>query len=164
MAKLKSLFGYGAAVLVIAVMVLAPFILMSRIERLVRQLGLRSHPKFSGGPVVRVLDRGGYRVAIAAPAGPVGPLEWGPRFIQVSWSPVAALPDIVDERLDLDGRGRPQVRLRFHVPRDPRQPLTGQVEVLDPSLVRPVTLLRRTGGPGLLVRLDHSIVARIPLN
>jgi len=164
MSKLKSLFGYGAAILVLTVMVLAPFVLMSRIEQLVGHLGLRSHPKFSGGSAVRVLNRDGYQVTIAAPAGPVGPMEWGPRFIQVSWSPVGALPDTVDEQLDLDGGGRPQVRLRFRVPRDPKQPLTGQLEILDPGLVRPITILRRTGGPGLLVRLDHSIVARIPLN
>jgi hypothetical protein len=136
---------------------------MSRFEGLVRHLGLRSHPKYSGGPVVRVLDRGAYQVAISAPAGPVGPLETGRRFVQVCWSPASALPPLVEERLDLDGSGQPQVRLCFPVPQDPRQPLTGRVEVLDPAKVAPVTTLDRSGHHGLLVRLDHSIVARILL-
>jgi hypothetical protein len=160
---IKSFPGYAAAGLVLAAMVLAPFALLSRFTGLVGNLGLRSHPKFTGGPVLRILDRGGYQVAISAPAGPVGPLEWGPRFVQVSWSPASALPGLVEEQLDLEGSGHPQVRVAFQVPADPALSLTGRMEVLDPARVAPATILSRNG-PELLVRLDQRIVARFRMN
>lgn len=160
---LKSLLGYTAASLILAATFLIPFVLLPRFTELVGGLGVRPHPKFTGGPVARTLDRGSYLVGISAPVGAVGPLERMPRFVQVNWSPASALPGFIDERLDLDGDGRDDVRLSFTVPQDPAAPLKGQVEVLDPARVAPVTDLGRGDLSALLVRVDQRIVARIPL-
>lgn len=163
MQRLRSILGYSAAVAVLAATFLTPFVLLPRFTRLVGGLGVRPHPKFAGGPVRKVLDRGSYLVALSAPAGPVGWLERTPRFVQVSFSPVGGLPERVEERLDLDGDGADDVRLAFSVPKDPARPLSGRVDVLNPAKVLPVAELGRGKLTELLVRLDERIVARIPV-
>jgi hypothetical protein len=163
MRSLKAILGYGAVGLVLALMFLTPFKLLPGFTGLVGRLGLRPHPKFAGGPVVRSLERGSYRISISAPAGALGTLERQPRFIQVSWSPVNALPDRVEEQLDLDGDGHPDVQIRFAVPKNPKIPLQGQVNVLDSTKVLPISALGRGPLDALLVRLEDRIVARFPV-
>ena len=160
----KAVLGYTAAGLVLALTFLTPFVLLPRLTRMVGASGLRPHPRFAGGAVVRTVDRGAYRVAISAPAGPLGLLERTPRFVQVSWGPLGALPARVEETLDLDGDGHPDVGIAFAVPEDPAAPLLGKVTVLDPAKVRPATEAGRGfGHEVLLVRLGDRIVARFPV-
>ena len=164
MGMFKQIFGYLAATGVLVVLILGPFVLMPCFSRLVGELGIRPHPRYAGGPVVRTLQRGGYQIELSAPAGAMGPLERTRPFVQVAWSPAEAVPEVVDERLDLHGDGRPEVRLSFRVPRDPRTPLQGRVEVLDATRVEPLAELGRSADlSAMLVRVDHRIVARIPV-
>ena len=165
---LRSTLGYVTVSLVLAALVTTPFVLLPRFSKLIAGLGIRVHPQIVGGPVVRTLERGTYRVAISAPVGAIGPLEHYPRFVQVSWSPLDALPDRIDEQLDLDGDGRPEVGITFAVPKDPATPLEGEVNVLDPSRVEATTFLTRRGGfiydlSALFVRLEDRVVARFPV-
>ncbi|HNX93794.1 MAG TPA: hypothetical protein PKL14_01440 [Holophaga sp.] len=163
MRRLRSILGYGLAALVLGILLLSPFVLFSRFSGLVGGLGLRPHPKYAGGPVVRTLDRGAYRVEISAIAQPVGRLESKFRFVQVAWRPLSALPPHIEEELDLDGDGRADVRVAFEVPKDPKAPLLGHVQVLDAAKVQPIHELRRDDLSALLVRLEDRIVARIPM-
>ena len=163
MRRLRSLLGYGMATLVLAILFITPFNLLSRFSGLVGGLGLRPHPKFAGGPVARTLDRGSYQVEISAPAREIGPLEQKFHFVQVSWSPLKALPERIQEQLDLDGDGRAEVALAFAVPKDSAGPLRGSVQVLDSAKVAPIQELGRKDLSALLVRLDQRIVARIPV-
>jgi len=163
MRRLTAILGYSAAILVLALLFLTPFKLLEGFAGLVGRLGIKPHPKFAGGPVVRTLDRGTYRIEISAPDGSVGPLERSPRFVQVAWSPAKTLPGRIQESLDLDGDGKPEVAVDFEVPQDRDHRLQARVQVLDPAKVRPIEELGRSDLSALLVRLEDRIVARFPV-
>jgi len=165
MRRLASVSGYIRASLVLATMSLTPFVLMPRFIGLVGRLGIRVHPKFTGGPVVRTMERGAYQVAFSAPAGGIGPLEQQQLFIQVSWSPLSALPDRMAEPLDLDGDGRQDAEIILVLPKNRTAPLVAQVNILDSSKITPAPMKRSdlSDLSSLLVRLEDRVLARFPV-
>ena len=52
-------------------------------------------------------------------------------FVQIVFEPADALPARVSEEIDLDGDGRPDVRVSFTVPADPNAPMRGDVTALN---------------------------------
>ena len=111
------------------------------------------------------MERGAYQVAFSAPAGGISPLEQQQRFIQVSWSPLRSLPDRMEEPLDLDGDGRPDVEIIFARPKNRTAPLVAQVNILDSSKIAPVPMKRSdlSDLSSLLVRLEDRVLARFPV-
>jgi hypothetical protein len=117
---------------------------------------------YTGGPVERSIDRGTYRIDVHAAVKSRAPVARLKEFVQLDWKPVAALPAQVDEEVDVDGDGRPDLRVRFAVPRDknarPRadvEPLGGRFEAL--------AGVSNDGFDRIFVRVDDTMMLRVPL-
>jgi len=162
MTRLKSILGYTAAALTVAATMLTPFLLMNFFTRGVAATGLRIDPVYTGGEVVREIARDGYRVRVHRAVYPGTPLQRIEPFVQLDWTPAAALPAQVSEEVDLDGDGQADLRARFSVPRDPNAELRVDVEPLGPR----VKALRGVGKESfhaMIARVGEAVVVRVPL-
>lgn len=158
---IRSVFGYTGAALTLLVALLAPFVLMGGIAHAVAHVGLRIKPLYTGGQAVRTVGRAGYTMTVYAPVRPRW-LERGQPFVQVVFAPVQALPAQVSEAIDLDGDNRPDVQVRFAVPRDEKAPLHGVVEALN-GKYRSVADIGNRNVTELLARTGDRILLRVPL-
>jgi hypothetical protein len=157
----SNFLGYGGAGLTVLVALLVPFVLMGGIANAVAHAGLRVNPMYTGGKVVRTVERIGYRIEISEAVRPHW-LERGQPFVQVAFTPASALPAQIDEALDLDGDGQPDVRMRFAVPRDAKTPLHGEWIALN-SRYASVADASRNARSALLVRANNRVLARVPV-
>ena len=161
MKRLLPFLGYSAAALTIAVAVLTPFLLMGVFSRGFAAAGLRIDPVYAGGEPARTLDRGAYRVIVYRPVTPRAPLSASVPFVQLRFTPAAALPPRVSESVALDG-GTPDFQVDFAMPADPKQDLRVDVTALKPGLPS-----RRDVGRGtfssMIARVGDSVVVRVPL-
>jgi hypothetical protein len=153
--------GYVGAALTLAIAALVPFVLMGGITQAVAHAGLRVDEVYTGGTVARSFTRNGYLVSVYEPVQP-RLLQRGGPFVQVVFSPASGLPSNVDELIDLDGDGQPDVRVRFAVPGDARASLHGAVQALN-SRYRSVEPIGADSFTQLLARTGDRIVLRIPL-
>jgi len=71
----------------------------------VRALDLKIAPRFSGGEVAFIIDRGTYQIKVYHPVYPALVGEGSEGFVQLIWQPVSALPSEVQDALDLDRDG-----------------------------------------------------------
>lgn len=103
--KLGQAAGYAwaAAAFAAALAALASY---ERLGRGLAATGLKISPVFSGGEIVRTLDRKGYSVFLHRPVFDSLLHEKKDGFVQVDWGPADALPARITERLDLYGDGR----------------------------------------------------------
>ena len=161
MASLKTVLGYSAAGVTLAVMAGAPVVLPS-LTQAVAATGVHIDPAFSGGEQARVVERGAFRIGVNKPVLPKAPLDRLGPFVQLSFSPLAALPKAVDEEVDLDGDGRADVRIRFEVPADPKADLYVDAAPLSPG-VRAMSHVKSESFSSLIARLPEAIVVRVPL-
>ena len=162
MTRLKSILGYTAAALTIAAALLLPFLLMHFFTRGVAATGLRIDPVYTGGEVVREIARDGYRVRVHRAVYPTTPLQRVEPFVQLDWTPAAALPARISEEVDLDGDGRADLRASFSVPRNVDAELRVEVEPLGPR----VKALRGVGKESfyaMIARVREAIIVRVPL-
>lgn len=113
--RLQSFFCYIAAVLTLIV-ALVTFIGMNFFShKLVGATGLKISPWFSGGEIVRTIDRGAYKTSQhrAVFDGLIGQKAEG--FVQIDFSPPADLPDKIDEKIDFDLDGKIDFALEYDV-------------------------------------------------
>ena len=153
--------GYTAAGMTVLAAVLVPFLLFGLITKGFTKLGLHVDEMYSGGPTVRTIKENGYTIAIHRAVYP-HMLQTEKPFVQLDWKPVSALPQHVSEAVDVDGDGRPDVRVSFDVPRDPKTPLRVDVDALNPRY----QAMRNVGKQKfseLIVRVDDAILVRVPL-
>ncbi|MDP3001267.1 MAG: hypothetical protein Q8N47_27540 [Bryobacterales bacterium] len=162
MTRLKSILGYTAAALTVAAARLLPFLLMHFFTRGVAATGLRIDPVYTGGEVVREIARDGYRVRVHRAVYPATPLQRVEPFVQLDWTPAAALPAQISEEVDLDGDGQPDLRARFSVPRGPNSELRVDVEPLGPR-VKPLRGVGKESFYAMIARVREAIVVRVPL-
>ena len=139
-----------------------PFKLIRGFAGLVAHAGLRVDSVYTGGEIARTIRHAGYQVAIHRPVRPHW-LQRAEPFVQVDFSPAAALPAIVNQELDLDNDGRPDVRVHFSVPADPQASLHGSVVALNARFL-PLSNVSDDSFSRLLARVDDRIVLRVPLN
>lgn len=159
---MKPVLGYTAAALTIVAAVLVPFLLIELFTKGVAATGVRVDPIYGGGEPDRVIERGAYRVTIYKPVRPGGLVSRERSYVQLAWSPAAALPGEVAEEIDLDQDGRPDALVRFKVPRDPQAAL--RVDVIPRSgLVREMRQVGRGSFSSLIVRMEDRVVVRVPL-
>jgi hypothetical protein len=160
--KIREKLGYTAAGLTVLAAVLTPFLLMTGLfTKGFAALGLHVDEMYSGGPKVRTIKTGAYSIDIHRPVSP-HLLQSEKPFVQLDWRPVRALPAHVSDAVDVDGDGRPDVRVSFDVPKDPKTPLRVEVEALNPhyEAMRDVGKERFSK---LIVRVDDAILVRVPL-
>jgi hypothetical protein len=113
--RLQTLFGYTVAVLML-IIALATFIGMNFFShKLVGAVGLKISPWFSGGEIVETIDRGSYKILQhrAVFDGLIGQKAEG--FVQIDFSPPAALPDRINEKIDFDLDGKIDFVLEYDV-------------------------------------------------
>jgi hypothetical protein len=154
---MKAILGYAAAGLTILGAVLIPFVLIGLFTRGVASTGVRIDPVFSGGALVRTLDKGAYRVGVYEPVLRRSPLARQKPFVQLTWSPVSALPAHVADDIDVDGDGRADLHVVFDTAalRVDVTPLSARFE--------PVHQAGRGSFWRLIARVNDSIVVRAPM-
>ncbi len=153
--------GYAAAALTLLAALLAPFYLMRTFTRVFAGLGLHVDEMYTGGPKLRTIPQAGYSIVVHRPVSP-HMLQQEKAFVQLDWRPVSALPQHVSDAVDVDGDGRPDVRVSFDVPEDPKAPLRAGVEALNPRYEAAQSLGKQKFS-ALIVRVDDAILVRVPL-
>ncbi len=93
---------------------------------------------------------------------PKTPLQRVEPFVQMDWTPVAALPAQIDEEVDLDGDGKADLRARFAVPRDASAKLRVDVEPLN-ARIKPFRGVGQESFSALIARVGNAIIVRAPL-
>lgn len=159
--RVRMVLAYSGAALTLVVAALVPFVLMGTFTRAVARAGLRVDPAYSGGSVVRAIQRDGYRIAIGEPVYPRALQQLDP-FVQITFTPAAALPRVVSEDVDLDGDGRADVRIRFTVPADPGARPEGSVTALNSGYTS-FTMPGELSFSRLIAQAGGAVVVRVPL-
>ena len=159
--RLRAKLGYTAAVLTMVAALLAPFVLYGSITKGVAALGLHVDEIYSGGPKVRSIQHGAYSIDVHRAVTP-HMLQSEVSFVQLDWTPVSALPAHVEDAVDVDGDGQPDLRISFDVLSDPKANLQVNVAPLNPRF-EAVQNAGKSRFSRLIVRVDDSIVVRVPL-
>lgn len=148
MQHILKIAGYAWAVACVAA-VLAVFIGNDYFEaKLASATGVTVSPRYSGGEIVRSIDRGAYRTVIHRPVydGLIGERKDG--FIQIEWQPVTALPPVIEDSIDVTGDGKEDFSFRLDTAAG-----KGTLTPVNPSVI----------GLQLLVKVNQGWVARIEL-
>jgi hypothetical protein len=161
MKRLKAILGYSAAAATILVAVLVPFVLLGGFSHVFASLGLHVDERYSGGPKVRTIQETSYTIDVHRRVDP-HMLQNENAFVQLDWRPVSALPSRVDEKVDIDGDGQPDVRVAFDVPKDPKAYLHADIEALN-SKYESVHNISREKFSRCIVRVDDAILVRVPV-
>lgn len=156
-----AVLAYAGAALTLVIAICVPFFLFGVFTKAVAHAGLHVDATYSGGTVARTIERNGYQIAIYQPVWPRAMQRIEP-FVQIVFMPAAALPAHVSEEIDLDGDGRPDVKVSFNAPTDPHAPLRGDVTSLSSKYLS----MANVGGDSysrLMVRVDNQVIVRVPL-
>lgn len=160
--RILAILAYTGAGLTLLVAVSVPFVLTSVFSNAVGHAGLQIDAAYSGGTIARTIQRDGYRIVVYQPVKP-HLLQRVEPFVQIGFEPADSLGAQVSNEIDLDGDGRPDVRVSFAVPADPRAPLRADVTALNDKYVS----LAKVGGDSfsrLIVRTGNQILVRVPLS
>lgn len=160
--RILSILAYTGAGLTLLVAVCVPFVLMGAFTNVVAHAGLHIDAVYSGGAIARTVQRDGYQIVVYQPVQP-RLLEHIEPFVQIVFEPADSLPAHVSEEIDLDGDGRPDVRVSFAMPADPNAPLRGDVTAHTQNFIS----LTNVGGESfsrMVVRTGNKIVVRVPMN
>jgi len=159
--RMRAKLGYVAAGATVVVALLTPFLLMGMFSKGVAALGLHVDEIYSGGPKVRTIQMSGYSIDVHRAVMP-HMLQRETAFVQMDWRPATALPAHVSDLVDVDGDGKPDVRVSFDVPKDPKAALRVDVEALSPryEAMRDVGRERYSR---LIVRVDDAVLVRVPV-
>jgi hypothetical protein len=84
-------------------------------------------------------------------------------FVQIVFDPAASLPAGVNDEIDLDGDGRPDVRVSFAMPADPNAKMHGDVTALNGGYVS-LSNVSDESFSRMVVRTGDKIVVRVPVN
>src|SRR5579859_4949335 len=115
--KLRAKLGVTAAVLTLVAALLVPIVMYGWIAKGVAALGLHVDEVYSGGPILRSIQHGAYRINVHRTVTP-HMLQREKPFVQLDWVPVSALPSHVSDVVDVDGDGQPDVRVSFDALKD----------------------------------------------
>jgi hypothetical protein len=159
--KLRPVLGYTAAALTLLAALLTPFLLYGLFSKGVAALPIHVDEVYSGGPKARAISMGAYSIDVHRPVSPHF-LQSEKPFVQLDWTPVSALPPHVSDVVDVDGDGQPDIRVSFDVPRDPKAPLSVNVESMNPRY-KAMSNVGKDRFSRLIVRVDNAILVRVPL-
>lgn len=118
MNKLKAFLGYTIAVLTFPLIVVTIMGSASGLgEPFIELTGLETSANFTGGEIVQTIDHSAYRTQVHRLV--FDALFWERRegFIQVAWTPLAALPAHIEEEIDADGDGQADFRVEVDTAR-----------------------------------------------
>jgi len=163
MAKLKSVLGYSVAALGIPIMIAAVLIwtVLPQVGiQFVSATGLKHSANWSGGEVVRTINHGAYETRVHRTVFDALIGEWSEGFVQVSWSPLDALPARIDEEIDADGDGQADFRVEVDTANKASTltPYTPWVLGLEGTYRLEIVVLE-----GTTYRLDETLAVRVRL-
>lgn len=159
--RVLAVLAYIGAGLTLAFAICVPFYLMGAFSTVVAHAGLRVDDKFTGGKVAQSFVRKGYTIRVYEPVWP-RMLERTEPFAQMVFEPASALPAQVNEAVDLDGDGEPDVRVQFAVPRDASVKIHGDVIALNEGY-ESLANVSNESFSRMVVRVGDRIVVRVPL-
>jgi hypothetical protein len=159
--RIPAILAYTGAGVTLAIAGLVPFYLIGAFTSLVAGAGLHIDPSYSGGTMAGSFARHGYQVAVYQPVHPRALQRIEP-FVQVVFRPADHLPAQVNEEVDLDGDGQPDVRVSFTLPADPGVRLHGEVVALNGKF-QSLSNVNDGSFSRLLVRTGNEVILRIPL-
>jgi hypothetical protein len=162
MQRLQAVLGYAGAILTVVLMLLMPFILFGAFTRAVARTGVQVDPVYSGGVPADTLVRDGYEIVVNHPVRSRALLARPAPFVQMTWTPAAALPAHVSDAVDVDGDGSMDLVARFDVPADTSRPLFVDVTPLG-GRVKALAHASRADLSGMIVRVAGRIIVRAPL-
>ena len=157
----RAKLAYTAAGMTVFAALLVPFLLMGLFTKGFASMGLHVDEVYSGGPTVRTVQTAAYSIDIHRPVFP-HMLQREKPFVQLDWKPASALPPHVSDTVDVDGDGRPDIRVSFDVPSNPKTPLRVSVEALNPRY-ESMYKIGKEKYSRLIVRVDDAIFVRVPL-
>lgn len=160
--KLSAVLAYLGAAVTLAVAVSVPFVLMGAFSKVVAHAGLHVDASYTGGAVARTVEHTGYEVVVYGVVRPRALQRMDP-FVQVAFKPVSALPKQVNEEIDLDGDGWPDVRVSFAVPADPRARPVGEVVAINGKF-RSFRMPGDDSFSELMVQSGGAVVVRVPVS
>jgi len=161
-ARILAILAYTGAGLTLVVAACVPFFLMGAFSGLVAHAGLHIDATYSGGTIARTIQRNNYRIVVYQPVQP-RMLERIEPFVQIVFEPADSLPAHVSDEVDLDGDGRPDVRVSFTVPANASVKLRGDVTALNGKYVSFAHVADESFSR-MVVRTGNQIVVRVPLN
>jgi hypothetical protein len=161
-ARILSILAYTGAGLTLLIAVCIPFVLMGVFSNVVAHAGLHIDATYSGGTIARTIQRDGYWIMVYQPVQP-RLLERVEPFVQIVFEPANSLPARVSDEIDLDGDGRPDVRVSFSVPADAGAKMRGDVTALNKGYVS-LTNVSDESFSRMVVRTGDKIVVRVPVN
>ena len=160
--RAMSILAYAGAGFTLILAALTPFVLSGFFSDAVAHAGLHTDDVFSGGVVARTIARNGYRIDVYQAVKPRMLQRMEP-FVQIVWEPASALPAQVDEQLDLDGDGLPDVRVTFATSSDAQGPMEAQVVALNEKF-QSSAKVRNQSFSNLIMRTGDKILLRVPLS
>jgi hypothetical protein len=161
-ARILSILAYTGAGFTLLIAACVPFVLMGVFSNVVAHAGLHIDATYSGGTIARTIHRGGYRIEVYQPVKP-RMLERTDPFVQIVFEPADALPAQVNDEIDLDGDGRPDVRVSFAMPVDANAKMHGDVTALNGGYVS-LSNVSDESFSRMVVRTGNKIVVRVPMN
>jgi len=161
-ARILSILAYTGAGFTLLVAACVPFVLMGVFSNVVAHAGLHIDATYSGGTIARTIQKDGYRIVVYQPVQP-RMLERVEPFVQIVFEPVDSLPARVSDEVDLDGDGRPDVRVSFTVPADSSAKMRGDVTALNGGYVA-LNNVSDESFSRMVVRAGNQIVVRVPVN
>lgn len=159
--RILSILAYAGAGLTLLIAVLVPFKLIGTFSDAVGHAGLHIDAAYTGGTVARTIERDGYRIEVYQPVRP-RMLERIEPFVQIAFGPAGRLPAQVNDEIDLDGDGQPDVRVNFAVPADAGAAVHGSVTALNAKYIS----LAGAGSNSFsrfLARSGDRVVVRVPV-
>ncbi|MGD1106865.1 MAG: hypothetical protein ABR865_07450 [Terracidiphilus sp.] len=161
-ARILSILAYTGAGFTLLIAACVPFVLIGAFSNVVAHAGLHIDPTYSGGTIARTIQRNGYRIVVYQPVQP-RMLERVEPFVQIVFEPANSLPAHVNDGVDLDGDGRPDVRVSFSVPADASAKMRGDVTALNGGYVSLANVADELFSR-MVVRAGNQIVVRVPVN
>ena len=160
--RILAILAYTGAGLTLLIAVCVPFVLIGAFSNVLAHAGLHIDPAYSGGTVARTIQRERYKIVVYQPVQP-RLLERIEPFVQIVFEPADSLPAHVNEEIDLDGDGQPDVRVSFNLPADANAKMHGDVTALNGKYVSLVNVAGESFSR-MVVRTDNKVVVRVPLN
>ncbi len=159
--KIRPILGYSAAALTIVVAMAIPFFLYMFFANRVNAMGLHVDELYVAGPVVRTIDKGTYKIDVHKEFHPKF-LERAEPFVQLAWGPANALPAQVSDEVDIDGDGRPDLRVSFATPKSAEANVTVNVEPLNPRYLA-LHGVEKESFTRMIALVNDKVLVRVPL-
>ena len=156
--------AYGAAILTVLFALALPLKVFPIFLSVVEALDLKIAPRFSGGELAFVIDRGNYQIKVYHPVYPAFWGEGSKGFVQLVWEPRSGLPPRVQDSIDLNRDGSVDCEVSFSNPPDeasaPKLTVNPKSSWVLPVHDSPTTSLEGA----LIEKVKDAIFVRIPIH